>query len=476
MIKQNLKGFKEALKLFKETAKNVPAYRAFLKRHAINPQKINSYGDFLKVPMMDKKNYLRFFDFFDLFPHRKIPYMISASSGSSGKPFYWPRGNEQEEIGGRIHENILKNCFGIKKNERTLVIVCFSMGTWIAGTFTVSSIKWIAGLGYNISVIPPSIEKEDAVNILRDLAPLFDRVIIAGYPPFLRDILEEAKIQKVNIKKLKLNLLFAGENFSEKYRQIMHQIAGIKNMFYGSASIYGTADAGAIGHETSASIFIRKIISKNKKFAKEFNLESFIPSIVQYDERWVFFEVVSGEMIFSTNSGIPLVRYNIRDTGQVISHDDMRVVLKSYGFLVEACKFGFEKWKMPFIFLGSRADVATTFYALNIYPENIKAGLESKDVYKLVSGKFIAKSSLFYNGRDQKLIIEVELARNVKPSKSIENKIRNNLFDNLIKLNMEYRKLYRSIGSKAIPSLILVSFGDNRFVVKKSKHIWSKKD
>ena len=182
-------GFKEALKLFKETARRVPAYKLFLKKYRLNPERVKSCEDFKKIPATDKDNYLRAYNFFKLFPEGKVPDMVSASSGSSGKPFYWPRGVEQEEVGGKLHERIFGDIFGIKKNERTLIIVCFSMGTWIAGTFTMSSVRWLAKNGYKISVITPSIEKEDAVNILRDLAPLFGRVVLTGYPPFLRDVI-----------------------------------------------------------------------------------------------------------------------------------------------------------------------------------------------------------------------------------------------------------------------------------------------
>ncbi|QQG46423.1 MAG: phenylacetate--CoA ligase family protein [Candidatus Niyogibacteria bacterium] len=478
MAKKNPEGFKEALKLFKESARIVPAYGSFLRKHGVNPVKVNSYADFVKVPATDKPHYLRAFDFFDLFPKSKVPPMISASSGSSGKPFYWPRGEEQEKVGGRQHERIFRDIFGVKKEDRTLVVVCFSMGTWIAGSFTMTSVRWLEKQGYNISVITPSIEKEDAVNILRDLAPIFDRIILAGYPPFLRDVIEEARAQKVNIKNLRLNLLFAGENFSEKYRAIIHQISGIKNGFNGfsgSVSIYGTADAGAIGHETPATILIRRTAFENKSFAKTLGLDSFIPTIVQYDPRHVFFEMAEGELLFTARAGIPLMRYNIHDTGRIIGHEDMRVILKKANILDRARALGFEKWKSPFIFLGARSDVATTFYALNIYPENIKVGLERKNVYKFVTGKFIAYTRLFRNGRDQKLFIEVELARGVKPAPKLLAKIRQSVFEGLTSKNMEYRKLNRSIGAKALPNIILAQFGDPRFVVRKSKHKWSKR-
>ncbi len=468
-------GFSEAIAVFREAASAVPAYALFLKEKGIHPDMIRSYDDFLTVPLMDKATYLRAYPFFDLFPGRKIPPAVSASSGSSGKPFYWPRGDDQEEAGGKMHERIFRDIYHIAKDEPTLVIVCFSMGTWIAGAYTFASMRWMSRAGWTISTITPSIEKEDAVAILRDLAPLFRRIVLAGYPPLLRDVLEEAAAQNVNISALRPNLLFAGESFSEKWRDSMHALVGISDAYFGSASIYGTADAGAVGHETPITTYLRREISKRPSLAERFNVESVVPTIVQYDPRKIFFEKVGGEFVFTTQAGIPLVRYAIHDTGELVSHDEMRSLLSEEGLVSKAEKLGFNEWNLPFIFLGSRSDVSTTFYALNIYPENIKAGLEASEVQPHVSGKFLIYTKTGNRGRDQKLYVDVECARDVAASPALARKLAKSIFGNLLKLNAEYRKLYRSIGKRALPHILLSPFGDPRFVVKKSKHRWSER-
>lgn len=467
-------GFSEALALFKETALAVPAYALFLKERGIHSDEIRSYADFLTVPAMDKASYLRAYPFADLFPDRKIPPAVSASSGSSGRPFYWPRGDAQEEAGGKMHERIFRDIYGIAKDEPTLVIVCFSMGTWIAGAYTFAAMRWMSRAGWTISTITPSIEKEDAIAILRDFAPLFRRVVLAGYPPFLRDVVEEAIAQGVDIQALHPNLLFAGESFSEKWRDGMHRIVGQSNLFSGSASIYGTADAGAVGHETPVTVYLRREIAKRPSLAERFNISSAVPTIVQYDPRRIFFEKMDGEFVFTTCSGIPLVRYAIHDTGELVSHNDMRAILLAEGLLPEALKNEFEKWAYPFIFLGSRSDVAATFYALNIYPENIKAGLEANEIEQQVTGKFLIYTKTSHNDRDQKLYVDVECARDIAPSRPLARKLAKSIFDNLLQLNAEYRKLYRSIGKRALPHVLLSAFGDQKFVVKKAKHRWNK--
>lgn len=466
------KGFKEALTVFRWAAKTVPAYKQFLKKNHINAGDIKTIEDFQRVPLMDKQNYLRAYPYKDLFPNGVIPPIVSMSSGSSGQPFYWPRGFEQEEIGGKLHEMILRDIFKIG-NKKTLIIICFSMGTWIAGAFTANSMRWLAQKGYNITILTPGIEKEDALAILRDFAPQFDRVILAGYPPFLMDIITEAHDREIKVKRLNLNLLLAGENFSEIWRKTIHGLTGIKDPLGGSVSVYGTADADMCGHESPLTVFIRKQADRNHSFAKDFFGEaSFLPTLVHYYPEIKFFEKVNGELIFTAKSGIPLIRYNIKDQGQLYDFNYVKKLLKAYGYWHEALKQGLDRWKLPILTLAGRKDVSVTFYALNIYPENIKAGLEDRLISGFITGKFIAQTKSVHQARDQQLIINIELDRNKHLSRGKIKLVKEVIFQHLIKLNSEYRKLHASIGDKAFPFIELLPFGDAMFQVKKSKHRW----
>lgn len=463
---------KNALSLFKWTADNVPAYKKFLHDHKINVDKIRTAEDFLTLPAMDKANYLRYYPFVELFPREKIPYMISASSGSSGKPFYWPRGREQELEAADVHKKIFKDIFGIGK-KRVLVVICFSMGTWVAGTYTASACRYIAEEGYNLSVITPGIDKEDAVAALRNFAPLFDMVIVCGYPPFVADVLNEAKERGVVLKRLNLRLLLAGENFSERWRDIIHDLAGIKRGLNNSMGIYGTADAGLLGHETPLTVFLRKQIIKNNKLGRElYGTNGHLPTIVQYHPQYKYFEEVGGNLLFTTKAGVPLIRYNIRDRGRILTFDQVKDVLQKNNLWSEVEKLHLDKWKLPFIFLYGRDDVAAMFYALNIYPENIKAGLESKRVFSYVTGKFIIKINIVNKGLGQQLEIAVELKNGVASSDKLRRLITKSLVDHMLSLNAEYRKLYNSIGERALPEVKLIDFGSSVFQIKKSKHKW----
>jgi phenylacetate-CoA ligase len=470
--KKNTKILSNAFKVFESTSKNIKAYQRFLQINKISPQTILKNKDFSSIPIMEKSNYLLAFKPLELVPFSKFPPMISASSGSSGKPYYWPRGSKQEERGARFHRTILKDIFKIGK-KNTLIIICFSMGNWIAGTFTLSSLREVANdKDLNISIITPGIDRNDVIHTLKNLAGNFDKVIMFGYPPFLMDIVLEAREMKINFKKLDTHFVFAGENFSEKWRDLIFKYAGITNKKNKSISIYGTADAGAIGHENPFTVLVRELTLMNKDFRQELlgNI-SFTPTIVSYYPEDTYFETINNELVFTSDSGIPLIRYNIKDHGMLLSSENVFSLMKKHKLSKYITK-DIKKWNNPIIVLKGRNDVSVTFYGLNIYPENIKAGLESNEIFHLITGKYIITTEPTNNHREQKLKIAIELKPDISISEEINKKVTNEIVKNFIELNTEYRKLFNSISEKAIPEITLVKNGSEQFIIKKAKHKW----
>lgn len=464
------------LTIFYRATREVPAYKKFIEKKGVKPKKIKTLNDFIKhVPLMNKENYLRAYPFTELVRGGVIPPMISASSGSSGKPFYWPRGDEQEVIGGKLHEKIFRDIFNIQ-GQRSLVIVCFSMGNWIAGTFTAASCRYVARQkDMNISVITPGIEKEDILAILRDFAPQFETVVLAGYPPFLMDIITESKSRGIPLDVFKIKFLFAGEGFSESWRELICRAVNINNSLLNTVSIYGTADAGALGHENPLTIFLRKKATENINFRNElFGDIGFIPSLVQFDPDVIYFELIDEQLAFTIDSGIPLIRYDIKDKGLVINQNKIISVLKKFGLYKEAKVF-LNKWSYPMVALFGRSDVAVTFYALNIYPENIKAAVEQSNLLLKLTGKFIARVETNEDQTLQKLIINFETLENIIVDTKLIEETKKLVFENLTRLNTEYRKLHNAIGDRALPEVEFSNFGSELFKLRKNKQLWIKK-
>ena len=112
------RGEQRALALFHAAAEHVPAYKDFLKKNQIRPEKIKTIEDFKKLPLLDKENYLRAYPLEKLcwYGQLSAAQMISVSSGSSGKPFFWPRGQILDTETALEHELFLASFFELEKN------------------------------------------------------------------------------------------------------------------------------------------------------------------------------------------------------------------------------------------------------------------------------------------------------------------------------------------------------------------------
>ncbi|TSC68512.1 MAG: phenylacetate-CoA ligase [Parcubacteria group bacterium Gr01-1014_66] len=458
-------GFKQARAVLENARKTVPAYQKFLHAHHANAH-IKTYANWHTLPICDKKSYILRYPLNDLFPGGLVPPMAYASSGSSGKPTFWFRGDLQEEHGGIVHERIIRDIFGIKKHESTLVIVCFAMGVWIAGNYTLASFRAVARRGYKVTVATPGIEMGDIMNTLHDLVPSFQHLIIAGYPPFVMDVFQEAAKRHIVLPK-STYVLTAGDKFSEIWRDgILEQIPGA--LPHHIISIYGSADAGVLGHETHLSIVLRRRAAKNRELFKElFGDASNLPGLVQYDPEHVFFEEENGELIFTTATAAPLIRYNIHDIGAVFNDETIKNLMDAHGLLknFEPHKNRFKNF--PFLTLKGRNDVAVTFYALNIFPEHIIAGLQHVEVRRMVSGNFAAYTHERKHGKNQELYILVELARGVRSFQRTSQELQSSIVDALMRRNIEFRKLYSIMGARALPHIRCIPFGDSRMMQRK---------
>lgn len=447
------------LKIFKYAADTVPAYKALLKSLDIPVDAVVAQGDISRIPVIDKKSYVHAHDVSLLTPEGSLPPMIYSSSGSSGVPTFWFLHDHNEEDGGVIHAEIFKNMFKIRPEDSTLVIVCFSMGIWIAGTFTMAACRHVARMGYNCSVITPGIQKNDIVHIFKTIAPRYQNVVIAGYPPFLMDVFRDLRDQHIDLPS-SLKIITAGDKISEHWRdEAMNLIP------FGTTTdivnLYGCADAGVLAYETALSIGIRRTArSQPALWRSLFGDADQEPLLVQYDPSRIHFEEVDGELVFTTRSGIPLVRYNIHDLGQIIPYDDMLEILRHSGVLSDLHVSVDQSPSWPFIVKNGRSDVAVTFYALNIYPENIAAGLNDISVKDEVSGSYFVYTVDSTMSEAEGLHLNVELRENAIASDELVHRVQSAVTFHLLEKNMEFRKLHETIGTRAVPKIHLVSFGD----------------
>ena len=475
-------GEKAALKLFKQASERIPAYKDFLKKNRIKPSTVKTIYDFKKLPTIDKKNYLKKYPLESLYWDGKLEdaNLISVSSGSTGKPFLWPRGVEQETETTNIHNLFISKFFEADK-KTTLLIDGYSMGMYVAGVFTLNCSLRLSQIGYPLVVVTPGISKEDIIRIVKNLSSKFEQVVFAGYPPFVKDVIDQGSKEGINWKKLKVKFIFGAESFSESWRDYIMKKVGSENVLKGSMNTYGSADAAILGHETPVSIAVRRLADRNKKLATDlFGEWQRLPSFMQYYPFLRYFEVINEELHFSSHSGIPLVRYNMHDRGNLIKYEKMVELLKNnnlnIGDELKKGKCNDLNWKLPFVYLFGRSDFAATIYGLNVYPENIKNALENTKISGLVSGKFTMLTKNWKN-QDQYLEINVEMQKGKKSTLKYKTVIEKVVIDTLRDCNYEYNCLFETIGyKKAKPEINLFKYEDPKYFSIGVKQKWSKKD
>lgn len=467
-----------ALVLFHSAARHVPAYRDFLKKNKIKPETVQTISDFKQLPLIDKKNYLQCYALKDLCWSGKLETsnVLTSSSGSSGEPFFWPRGREQEEEAILSHELFLTDVFDIDRRS-TLFVVAFAMGSWVAGTLTYRCAQDIAER-HPLTVVAPGINKEEIVKIIKRLGGHYQQVVLAGYPPLIKDVIDEGRDQGLDWSRFHPKFLLAAEAISESWRDYLFQQVKSRRPLKDCLNIYGTADALIIGHETPLSIFIRRQAVRQRSLHRVlFSSDQREPTLVQYNPALRFLEEVSGQLVFSAFSGIPLVRYNIGDDGGVIDFSVMRKIGQDFGldWQKAARQHDFSLWSLPFAYVFGRKDFTATLYGVNIYPENIKAALEKKAMASMVSGKFMMITK--HNKQlDQYLEINVELAKSRHtPHKNLGYEVQRAIVASLRKNNSEFRQLHTVTGTRAEPVIILRSYEDKQFFMPGIKQKWHRR-
>lgn len=480
------KGEKMALALFRFVADSTPAYRVFLKKRKINSAKIKTLEDFKTLPLTSKKDYLCFATYQDLFPNRDLASAttVSATSGSTGEPFYFPRNGVHDEMYQYETEIFLKEQFGID-NKKTLCVLGFGLGIWIGGIFTYKVLERISSKGYSLTIIPTGTSKEQFLAAIKKFGHLYDQIILMGYPPFIKDILDEGKDYGIRWKEYEIKILTAAEGFSEKFREYLAKKAGLKNMLSDTVNIYGTVELGTMAHETALSNLIRHLATKNKKLFKTLFPEAGnTPTLCQYYPHFVYFEEVEIDgkrEVVGTGYGthLPLVRYRFHDLGGVMPYEEMMEKLAACGVDLkqEMKNYGINPnlaHDLPFVYVYARSGFSVVFRGANIYPEEIRHALDDHDLSKFITGRFtmIRKEDKVLN---QIFEINVELKKKVRANKKIAETAKNKIIAYLCENNSEYHDVFRSHPIKAVPTIIFWPHRHPHYFARTGKQPWVKK-
>jgi phenylacetate-CoA ligase len=464
-----------ALALFAAAAEGVPAYRRFLAAQGLDPSMVRTGEQFRRLPLVEKGNYLRAYSL----PERcwggrlQDLEMVAVSSGSTGEPLFWPRSTAHElEVALRF-EQVFRDSFRAHQRS-TLAVVCFALGTWVGGMYTGQCCRYLSQKGYPLTLATPGNNKREILRVVAELGPAFDQVVLLGYPPFVKDVLDSGLAQGLDWRRLCVKLVFAGEVFSEEWRDLVCERAGAPDPCRDTASLYGTADAGVLGNETPLSIAARRLLSRHPDAARELFGESRLPTLVQFDPHSRFFEVVDGTLVVSADSGVPLVRYHIADRGGVLAYEELLGYMRTRVAdpLTELAGSDRGLRDLPFVYVFGRADFTVSYFGANVYPENVTVGLERPELRDWLTGKFVLEVRPTPEG-GERLHIAVELLPAVQGTDAMRDQVSDSILRELLRLNSEFAHY---VPPEYQPPVVeLVPFGQPEYFPPGIKHRYTRK-
>lgn len=414
------RGERYALNVVEVALSQTRAYPDFLRACGARLAPPADMDEFRRLPITSKKEYIDRYPLTELCLGGKLDraYTIERSSGHSGGSYYWLRLPEEDALFPQYLEHAFVQFYGMD-TKSTLVLITLTLGTWTSGEKMAQALREVAALGkYTLTVMAPGTNLDEILEIAEDLGPLYDQIVIVGYPPFIKTALDEGTRRGIDWPSLGVKIGLGGEGYSEEWREHVASIVGVDSRrdLLAVSGGYGAADIGmSVGREYPATVMIRKLCTDDPALARDlFNdsrgNHSTLPSLLQYNPASCYIEAVGHELVFSVLTGIPLVRYNIRDAGGVIEFDAMLDILKQHGHDVvaelAAIGYGAEQiWRLPFFYVYGRSDGTVSIVGANVFPENVQAVLaEVRDTDVLTFKLKVETTSEF----SQRLVISLE--------------------------------------------------------------------
>lgn len=347
--------------------RQVPAYQHFLAAQGVRAPG----GPFDLLPIMNKENYVRTYSIEErcvggTFLDRGVA--IDESSGSGGMPYDWVRGRAERTRMQRTLARILEQ---MVDNKPRLAINAFSMGAWSTGQNMALALEKHS----TVKSTGPDVEK--ILHTLEFFGPRFG-YFIAGYPPFLKMVVDEMLKREFPISKFELHGLVGGEAISEELRRYLLRY------FRTCYSGYGASDLEiGVAVETPEALHIRQLLNDNDQFREALlGRNQRIPMVFQYNPMCHYLETSKeGDLIATlTYSKIlsPRIRYNIGDEAMLFTRSELLKRMHRLGWSTKLLP-GVVHLPLPYLFLFGRRDQTISIMGANIYPADIERALYSQE-------------------------------------------------------------------------------------------------
>lgn len=424
----------KVIDLFHRAYKTCPAYHHFIDSYNIDVRAITMPQDITKIPIMDKDNYLRKYTLEEkIIDNKSLSdfYMITASSGSTGHPTFWPRDYDIDTFLETKKEELYEKHFHISK-KKTLIILTFALGMWTAGMLT-AKLTWACAKNNDLSVISTGMNKENIFQSLTEFTDNFDQVIIVGYPPFLLNTIEYCEGKGFQFSNDKFGLLYTAESLSLNARKYLASKIDSTSSFKKVVGFYASSEAGILAEETPSLASLAQRTESMEGFNKKLFNSSIPATLFAYMPQVKYLEEHKGELLITSDQPVPLIRYNIHDRGEIRTKKDLQKICKE--FSVDYSDLDLPEWSV-FVHGRSNAVVMTA----NIYIEDIKFCLEHSEFSQRFSG-FFRFGVNEVEGFKKQLKVVVYLRSGQKMNQEEQEVFREEFITNLFTVNSDLSAL-----------------------------------
>jgi phenylacetate-CoA ligase len=295
-------------------AANVPAYAQELAAAGVT-----ATGSWVELPLLDKHNYLLAHPFTALTAEDlSATFAIFSSSGSSGRPFYWPqlKGGQQESA-VRLR-GLLEEVFHVHE-RRTLAIVGLALGSWIGGEHFSWVLKsFAAAAPYPFAVFSPGNHHDEILAMIAAAESFVDQVILFVCPSAIGHLRLRAQQQGQSLPLSKMRFIVIGEPFPESVRLDLARESGVGAGEPVMLSIFGSADTGVLGYESPASALVRGMCERDARLAADLGFTGVVPHLFHRADPTALLECAGGELCVTKWQGVPLLRYNLHDAVRLL--------------------------------------------------------------------------------------------------------------------------------------------------------------
>jgi phenylacetate-CoA ligase len=396
-----------ALESFQRAAKRVPAYRALLREAKVDPSQIIRLADFVRLPILEKKNTFQRFEITELCLDGKLGNLgtVLTSSGHSGIFAYGLTDAEALAASVQWVDDALDSLFQVRSRP-TFLINTLSMGVKVHTSAC--------------ALAETSVRPDMAVGLIKALGKHFAQVILVGETPHIKRVLEMGRDGGIGWEDRVIHVIVGGEPVPENARRYFEGLLGLGPNRPTGGMVVASMGVAELGINLFAEAppagqlpLLRRTLHENPALRREIlGPRDWVPPLLTYDPRRIFVEFDSARRLIVTtlerDLRVPLVRYATGDRGQVVR------IPPSVRPEIEAAGISWElmEW-LPIVAIEGRGDHAVAGDAA-VYPEAVKEG-----IYHEASLAAATTANFRLLSGPERVRIRVQLAPGVQPSSEL---------------------------------------------------------